>query len=74
MDTPPFQDWKRAILASAGTASGAVSALGDPALELFFRRGCEPTLSGLLSYAVDGLRPTYESRTRAQTEQPEARP
>ena len=57
-----FQDWKRRLLLSAGTASPAVSGLGDLVLEVFFRQGCEPTLAALLDYAESGLHPRYETR------------
>jgi hypothetical protein len=66
MDTPPFLDWKRDLLMSAGTAAPAVSAMGDPVLECFFRDGCEPTLFALLGYAADGLHPTRQARKAAE--------
>ena len=68
-----FQAWKRDLLVSAGTASAAVSAMGDPVLELFFRDGCEPTLFDLLGYALAGLHPTYAAR-KAAAAQVAARP
>ena len=63
----PFEEWKRHLLASAGTASPAVSGLGDFVLALFYRDGCEPTLSGLLYYALAGLHPVEESARPGRT-------
>jgi hypothetical protein len=50
-----FYGWKRELLSSAGSASPAVHQLGDHVLELFWRDGCEPTMSAMLDYAQAGL-------------------
>jgi hypothetical protein len=73
MDETPFQQWKRQLLASAGTGSGAVSAMGE-VLEVFFRRGCEPTLFALLTYKADELHPAYGARTAVPAESTSALP
>jgi hypothetical protein len=57
----PFYTWKRTLLESAGSASSPVVGMGDFVLELFWRDGCEPTLSALLDYAQSGLHPVYEA-------------
>lgn len=56
-----FDGWKFALLNSAGSASPAVLRLGDYVLELFWRDGCEPTVSALLHYAESGLLSDSES-------------
>ncbi len=50
-----FDGWKLALLHSAGSASPAVLRLGERVLELFWKSGCEPTMTGLLYYAEIGL-------------------
>ncbi len=52
-----FNDWKQRLLDSAGSVAAAapVRRLGDFVLELFWKDGCEPTMSGLLEYAEAGL-------------------
>ena len=63
-----FEDWKRDLLTAAGTASPAVSAMGDSVLELFYRDGCEPTIFDLLGYAQAGLHPAYEARKQSDAD------
>jgi hypothetical protein len=60
----PFAAWKRELFESAGSASAPVVKIGDYVLELFWRDGCEPTITALLDYAQAGLRPA--AVTRAQ--------
>jgi hypothetical protein len=50
-----FSDWKRALVLSAGSASDAVTQLGDFVLRLFWEDGCEPTLAAFMDYAQAGL-------------------
>jgi hypothetical protein len=58
-----FADWKRTLFDSSGTAMTQVRNLGDYVLMLFWRDGCEPSLSGLLDYAQTGLHPAYEAQS-----------
>jgi hypothetical protein len=57
-----FALWKLHLLESAGDASPPVLQLGDYVLELFWRDGCEPTLSAMLDYAQGGLCGRYDIR------------
>ena len=50
-----FDDWKQQLLDDAGSSGPPVRMLGDYVLELFWKDGCEPTVSGLLYYAESGL-------------------
>jgi hypothetical protein len=50
-----FHDWKLHLLRSAGCASPAVRQIGEHVLELFWKDGCEPTMTALLDYAQAGL-------------------
>ena len=50
-----FDEWKRSLLESAGSASPPVLRLGDYVLELFWKDGCEPTVAAMLDYAQAGL-------------------
>lgn len=69
---PAFNEWKRKLLDSAGSAGPPVCRLGDPVLELLWRDGCEPTISALLYYVETGLRPIYEARDpKTRPESPE---
>jgi hypothetical protein len=71
MDTPPFQEWKRDLMRSAGAAAPVVEkAMGDPILEVYFRRGCEPTLFHLLTYAADQLHPAPDARAEQTVPSP----
>jgi hypothetical protein len=63
-----FAMWKRDLFASAGSAKVPVERIGDYVLELFWKDGCEPTLSALLDYAQAGL-PATQARNY-----PEERP
>lgn len=67
-----YPEWKRKLLAAAGTSRADVERIGDFVLELFWRDGCEPNVSALLDYAQSGLHPTYEARK--QERQAAARP
>jgi hypothetical protein len=57
-----YPQWRRKLLASAGTVSLEVEALGEFVLEYLWRDGCEPSITALLHYVQDGLHPTYEAR------------
>jgi hypothetical protein len=58
-----YADWKRKLIQSSGTVSTSVILLGDRVLELFWRDGCEPSISGLLDYAQSGLHPVHQARS-----------
>jgi hypothetical protein len=58
----PFDLWKLHLLESAGDASPPVRQLGDYVLELFWRDGCEPTMTAMLDYAQGGLCDRYDIR------------
>jgi hypothetical protein len=60
----PFEDWKRKLFDSAGSTRATVMRLGDYVLELFWRDGCEPSISALLDYAQSGLQPRYEASSK----------
>ena len=55
MASRAFDKWKSALLISSGSVSPSVRSLGDYVLELFWRDGCEPTVTALLDYAQGGL-------------------
>jgi hypothetical protein len=61
--TLSFEDWKQLLLHSSGSASAPVRKLGDYVLELFWRDGCEPSISALLNYAQTGLHPAHQARS-----------
>lgn len=51
----PYRAWKESLLQAAGTSRAPVEHIGDFVLELFWRDGCEPTITALLDYAQAGL-------------------
>jgi len=63
----PFDDWKLKLLLSAGDASPPVLHLGDHVLELFWKDGCEPTLTALLDYSQAGLCQHYDIHAHANS-------
>jgi hypothetical protein len=58
--TVTFDDWKYLLLQSAGSASPPVLQMGDYVLELFWKDGCEPTMTAMMDYAQNGLCRSYD--------------
>jgi hypothetical protein len=66
---PTFDEWKRLLIESAGSAGAPVHRLGNHVLQLFWQDGCEPTMGAMLDYAQAGLCRNYD-RHEAATESP----
>ena len=72
-----FDDWKRQLLLSAGNVclQSPILLMGDYVLELFWKDGCEPTVTALLDYAQAGLSRKYNVEvSRARSYRPSAPP
>jgi hypothetical protein len=61
-----YPEWRRKLLASAGTVSPDVEGMGEFVLEYLWREGCEPSMRDLLRYVQSGLHPSHEARKESR--------